>query len=203
MSDTNKNFGARHVILLAIVAALAFFVLRDRSAANADTEAAESPRQSYIDASAVTRSAQALIDEQSAWANAHERASLAWEEQLATLIQAPSVNVAESTLRAVIEEEMRITGLALSVSSPMPRQTPIQGEPLRVIGLTLNFDAPNPDALHALLDRIENAATPRMVITDLEVRGPGRTGRKGLSVKMDVASMAWLRSAQQAGGVNG
>lgn len=199
----SEKFGAKHVILLAIVAVLAFFVLRDRTSASADVEPTDSPRQSYVDASVVTRSAESLIADRDRWAAANDAAKQRWNETLATLILAPSVNVAESTLRAVIEEEMRTTGLTLSVSSPMPRQTPIEGEPLRVIGLTLNFDAPNPDALHALLDRIENAASPRMVTTDLEIRGPGRTGRSGLHIKMDVAAMAWLASPSMTGGVNG
>ena len=199
----SEKFGAKHVILLAIVAVLAFFVLRDRTSASADVEPSDSPRQSYIDASGVTRSAESLIADRDRWAAANDAAKQRWDDTLATLIQAPSVNVAESTLRAFIEEEMRTTGLTLSVSSPMPRQTPIEGEPLRVIGLTLNFDAPNPDGLHALLDRIENAASPRMVITDLEIRGPGRTGRSGLHIKMDVAAMAWLASPSMTGGVNG
>ncbi len=199
----SEKFNAKHVVLLAIVAVLAFFVLRDRTSASADVEPTDSPRQSYIDASGVSRSAESLIADRDRWASANDKAKQRWSETLEMLIQAPSVNVAESTLRAIIEEEMRTTGLTLSVSSPMPRQTPIEGEPLRVIGLTLNYDAPNPDAVHALLDRIENAASPRMVITDLEIRGPGRTGRSGLHIKMDVAAMAWLASPSLNGGVDG
>lgn len=199
----SEKISAKHVVLLAIVAVLAFFVLRDRTSASADVEPTDSPRQSYIDASGVSRSAESLIADRDRWASANDKAKQRWSETLEMLIQAPSVNVAESTLRAIIEEEMRTTGLTLSVSSPMPRQTPIEGEPLRVIGLTLNYDAPNPDAVHALLDRIENAASPRMVITDLEIRGPGRTGRSGLHIKMDVAAMAWLASPSLNGGVDG
>jgi len=187
---------AKSVVLVAIVAVLLILVLRDRtSSASADTVAPASARQSFLDASAVTRSAETLVAQRDDWVAANDTARRAWDDALTTIIRAPSVNVAESSLRAVLEEAMGDAGLTLSVSAPMPRQTPIAGEPLRVIGLTLDFDAPNPDTVYTLIDRIENAPSPRMVISDLEIRGPGRTGRSGLHIKMDVASMTWIGGA--------
>ena len=209
ISSMTGRLNPRHALLVAVVAVLLILVLRDRSSASADAEAPASLQRSYLEVSAVTRSAEAIIAERDHWAAAHDKAQRAWDDAMATIIQAPSVNVAESSLRAFLEDEMRVVGLTLSVSSPLARQTPIEGEPLRVIGLTLDFDAPNPDTLHALLDRIENAPSPRMVITDLEIRGPGRTGRDGLHVKLDVATMAWIgtdeqiASAQRIGAIDG
>ena len=196
MSD---KINVKSVVLVAIVAVLMVLVLRDRSTAGADTVAPASPRQSYLEASALTGSIEALIARRDEWDAAHGQAQRAWDIAMTTIIRAPSVNVAESSLRAFLEDEMRDAGLTLSVSSPLARQAPIEGEPLRIIGLTLDFDAPNPDTVYTLLDRIENATasgpSPRMVITDLEIRGPGRTGRDGLHVKMDVAAMAWIGGA--------
>jgi hypothetical protein len=191
------NANAKSIVLVAIVALLAVLVLRDRSSASAQTESPASLRQSYLDANTVTRSAEALVAQRDQWDAAHREAQQAWDDAMTTIIKAPSVNVAESSLRAALEEAMGAAGLTLSVSAPMPRRTPIEGEPLHVIGLTLNFDAPNPDTVYTLLDRIENAPQPNMVITDLEIRGPGRTGRDGLHIKMDVSAMAWI------GGVDG
>lgn len=188
----NSKPSARHIVLVAIVVVMIILVLRDRSTANAETTSHETPRQSYIDANSVTRSVEALIAQRDEWSAANEQARRAWDEAVTMLIEAPSVNVAESSLRAVLEEAMEDAGLTLSVSAPMARQTPIEGEPLHVIGLTLDFDAPNPDVVYTLLDRIENATDPRMVITDLEIRGPGRTGRDGLHIKLDISTMAWI-----------
>ncbi|MCB9838796.1 MAG: hypothetical protein H6813_05615 [Phycisphaeraceae bacterium] len=193
----------KQVILVAIVAVLAFLVLRDRSAGGSEATAADSPGATYRHANSVTRGIETLVAQRDEWAAADSKARRSWAQALATIIQAPSVNVAESSLRAFIEEQMRVAGLTLSVSSPMPRRTPVDGEPLRVIGLTLDFDAPNPEALHALLDRVENAAAPRMVVTDLEIRGPGKSGRDGLHVKMDVVAMAWLGEGAGTGGAGG
>ena len=191
----NGKISAKSVVLLAVVALLAILVLRDRTSAGAETETPASPRQSYIDANTVTRSVEALIARRDQWDAANKQARRAWADSKTALIQAPSVNIAESSLRSILEEAMRDVDLTLSVSSPTPRQTPIEGEPLHVIGLTINFDAPNPGAVYTLLDRIENATAPRMVITDLEIRGPGKAGRPGLHVKMDVASMSWIGGA--------
>lgn len=199
----NSKPNARKVVLVVIVLAMLALVLRDRSTASAESSETTSLGQSYRDASGITRSVEAMIAQRSDWESAHESAQRAWAGAMATIIKAPSVNVAESSLRAVLENEMRDAGLALSVSSPIPRRTPIEGEPLRVIGLTLDFDAPNPDALYTLLDRIENSAAPAMEVSDLEIRGPGRTGRSGLHIKMDVSAMAWLGGADQIGGNGG
>jgi hypothetical protein len=190
----------RHAVLIAVVAVLLVAVLRDRTSSGADAEAPVSIKRSYLEASAVTAGVEAIIADRQRWESAHDKARIAWDEEMKAIIRAPSVNVAESSLRAFIEEAMGAAGLTLSVSSPLARQTPIEGEPLRVIGLTLDFDAPNPDALHTLLDRIENAPQPRMVVTDLEIRGPGRTGRDGLHVKLEVAAMAWIGAAEQVAG---
>jgi len=188
----NGKVNAKSVVLVAVVALLMILVLRDRSSAGVQADSPESPRQSFLDANGVTRSVAALIAQRDAWTEANKAAQRAWDDAMTTIIRAPSVNVAESSLRASLEEAMDNAGLALSVSAPMARQTPIEGEQLRVIGLTIDFDAPNPDAVYALIDRVENAPEPNMVITDLEIRGPGRSGRDGLHVKMDIATMAWI-----------
>ncbi len=199
----NSKPNTRNIVLVVIVIAMLVMVLRDRSTASAESGGEVSLRQSQQDASGVTRSIEAMLEQRTEWESAHESAQQAWADAMETIIKAPSVNVAESSLRAVLESEMRDAGLTLSVSSPMPRRTPIEGEPLRVIGLTLDFDVTNPDALYTLLDRIENTSAPLMEVSDLEIRGPGRTGRSGLHVKMDVSAMAWLGDADPIGGNDG
>lgn len=199
----NNKPSARNIVLVVIVVVMAVLVLRDRSNASADSAAEVSFRQSQKNASAITAGIEAMLEQSDEWESAHRSAQRAWSDAMGTMVQAPSVNVAESALRAVLESEMRDTGLTLSVSAPMPRRTPIEGEPLRVVGLTLDFDAPNPDTLYTLLDRIENNSAPMMTVSDLEVRGPGRTGRSGLHIKMDVSAMAWLGDLSRMGGADG
>jgi len=191
-----QKLNPRSIALVVVLVAMVLLVTQDRSSSKDPAAPSLSPAATYRQASDLTRSAESMAAQRDRWRIARDEAQSAWAIARESIIDAPSVNVAESALRAFVEEVMRDAGLTLSVSSPLARDTPIEGEPLRVVGLTLDFDAPNPDTLDILLDRIENGPI-RTHITDLEVRGPGRAGRQGLRVKMDVAAMAWI------GGVDG
>ncbi len=83
-------------------------------------------------------------------------------------------------------------GVTLSASSTPSVRTPIENEPLRVIGLSLSIQAPSPDKLNAFLDRIEHMPEARVNIRQIQTLGPRRVPIGELDVQLDLEALAWI-----------
>lgn len=183
----------RRALLLGAVSLLGAAVVADRAglfAGGGETEESGSATEAYL------RTAALVEESESAAAGLEDLRSVIrtgeaqWQAARARLIEAPSADVAADRLRRAAETAMSDLGLKLAVSAVSPPRAPVEGEALRVIALTLDFEAPNPDVVWRLIDRLENLPEARTSIARLTVTGPGPGVRTGLRVSLDLQALA-------------
>jgi hypothetical protein len=193
----------RKTLLLAGAGALAVVVALDRAGifAPAGPESpAGDPSDAFLQRAALVERSEQLAGQSDAWAAALEASRAEFQRALRTMIVAPSPELAADRLRRQAETAMNDLGLKLAVSAVTPAKAPIDKEALRVVGLALDFDAPNPDVVFRLIDRLENLPETRAHVGRLSITGPGPGIRTGLRVSMEVQALALIAQAPQPGG---
>jgi len=188
--------GKRKAMLLGSAALLASLVVADRAGVlggrGGGDDEASTPREAYVRAAALVADAEAIVGQQEGWNELLARSDAAWAEARRGMIDAPSAEVAAERLRRMVEAIMSDMGLRLTVSSVGQPRAPLEGEGLRVISLTLDFEAPNPDVVWRLVDRLENLPDVRTNIARLSIVGPGPAIRTGLRVSIDLQGLSWV-----------
>ena len=187
--------GRRRALGLVAVAALAAVVAWDRfSATGAAADDAAPPSSADLLAQEATLTARmraeadalderraALADIEAAWSASRER-----------MIGAGSADIAFARLREIVEAAMTDLGLRMTSAASRPVETPLEDEPLRVIGLRLDFNTTDTQRVYALVDRLENLREAAAVVDTVRVVGPGRLGAPSADVTIELRALAWI-----------
>ena len=156
-------------------------------------EAAEAPtmREQYLNAIALSRRQQSLIDSEEAWARKLADTRSAWNEISRELVRGRTVELAEAGFRQRILAEVKdfkfLDGSANSVPVTPPAQpagspTPSPAIPatpagsaqsVRPIALRVEVRTDTPAEVYRLIDRIENLLDARAGVVSVQFRGPG------------------------------
>jgi len=184
----------RKTILFAITALLGVLVLADRFTQSDSTEGLGlTPRQAYINQFSLTNRTEQLVAQMPQWQDRLSQAQQAWQAAAARMIPAPSPELASARLRDMVQQVMTDLGVRLDASSALPVVTPVQNQPVRVIGLSLNFSAANPQEIYLLVDRLENLPDVMAFLPRISVRGPGRGLNHRLNVSMQIRAMSVIK----------
>lgn len=185
----------RKAMLVGAAGVLAIGVALDRAGffSTAGGEGSDADRAaSYLQQAALVERNAQLAHYSDAWQDVLAESRSAFQRAVATMIVAPSPELAADRLRRQAEAAMNDLGIKLTVSAVTPARTPLENEPLRVVGLQLDFDAPNPDVVFRLIDRLENLPDTRTHIGSLALTGPGPGVRTGLRVSMKLEALALI-----------
>lgn len=187
--------GRRRLLGVVAVGALAGLVAWDRfSGAGSGADDAGAPSSADLlaqEASLTARmrvEAEALEDRRAALAEMEE----AWASSRERMISAGSADIAFARLREIVEAHMTDMGLRMTSAASRPVATPLEDEPLRVIGVRLEFDTTDTQRVYALIDRLENLQEAAAVVDTVRVVGPGRLGQPRASVTIDLRALAWI-----------
>jgi len=192
----------RIAVLLAALGVVAALVVVDRAGIAAGGEAGGegvSARRQYLRQAAVVEEMRQFVAQREQWRAAHESAQDQWRDIRADMLEGRTTDVAAAQLEERVDDVLVDLGLRPRVSSMLPSRTPLDGEGLRVVGLSLGLEAPNPDALYALVDRLENLPGVMTNISALSVRGPARRPGAGLDVEIDLRALAWVEGGGPRG----
>ncbi|MBL0928219.1 MAG: hypothetical protein IBJ11_11310 [Phycisphaerales bacterium] len=185
------NSNRRVIALLAIIAAIGgAWVVSGRFRAGDGAEpASESPRERYLERLRVVEGKRALVADESAWLDAARAARAEFDASVRGMaVRAKTTELAESQLRdrvLAVMNELKLTSPrvealrlpdVLPAAQPSPGQPPTAGpaDALRVVAVRVQFDAPDPRAALALIDRLENFPDLRTNIPQVSIEGPGR-----------------------------
>lgn len=185
----------RRALGLVAVAALAAVVAWDQlSGAGSAADDAAGPSSADLlaqEASLTARmraEADALDDRRAALADIEA----AWSESRERMIGAGSADIAFARLREIVEAAMTDLGLRMTSAGSLPVDTPLEGEPLRVIGLRLDFETTDTQRVYALVDRLENLQEAAAVVNTVRIVGPGRLGQPRADVTIELRALAWI-----------
>lgn len=186
----------RKSLLLVGAGLLTLLVVVDRFAGGSGDEPDSeemSVSEAYLARAGAADRQRRLAEQEDEWRAALAESQSAWDDARKRMIHAPSAEVASSRLRDMVETAMRDLGLRLAASNPVQARATVDGEPVRIIGLTLNFEAPNPDAVYRLIDRLENLPDAATNIASLNLAGPGPlpTGG-GVTVTAELQALAFI-----------
>lgn len=191
----------RTIALVGVAGLLAGLVVADRAGLFGGAEKAADDagpdagaRTAYLTRAALAERTRALVDDAPRWKDLVKDVEERWASALSRMIKAPSPEVASARLATSVETLMNDMGLTLSSSSPTAVLTPVKGEGVRVIGLSLVFEAPNPDVVFALLDRLENMpeAMTNIARVSLAGAGPSIGAPTGVRVSLELQALAWI-----------
>lgn len=184
----------RKSLLLAGAGALGIVVVLDRTGllgpAGGSDEA--DGAGAFVQRAALVDRTELLAQQADAWDVALKDGRAEFQKALRTMIVAPSPELAADRLRRQAETALNDLGLKLTVSAVTPPRAPIEKDALRVVGLALDFEAPNPDVVFRLLDRLENLPETRAHVARLSITGPGPGIRTGLRVSMELQALALI-----------
>jgi len=185
---------SRRLVWLALVAGLlAALVAVDRLLLRqSDQDNATTASQPLVEKAAQLAKAKAIAHQEERWRKALDAEEAQVQEARQRMIQAPSVDVAGAKLRQVVQEVMREVGVTLDVSDEAPSRAVLEGEPVRLVGLQLQFRTSDPETLYALIDRLENRPDLLTNVSRVRILGPGRSGGSGLEVTMDLEALSWI-----------
>jgi hypothetical protein len=184
----------RTVIGLVLVGALGVVVAIDRFSGGAESAAADAPSQADLlaqEASLTARmraEAAALDDRRAALAEAEG----AWTSARERMIGAGSADIAFARLREIVDGAMTDLDLRMASAGALPVETPMEGEPLRVVGLRAEFEAVDPQRVYTLIDRLENLPETAASVQSVRIAGPGRLGRGVATVTIELRALAWI-----------
>jgi len=187
-----SNDKKRLAVIAVLAVLLAGLVIADRMGGPA-AGAASSPAESYREQAQTTAQMRAVVQQQPEWAALGDRAAGRMERAVESMIVARSAELATARLRDRVEQEMRDRGLRLDSTDSPDIRAPLEGAPVREIGLSIRFTADNPDVVHTLIDRLENLDEPRMTVRRLTIVGPGASPRRGVDVTLDVEALAFVQ----------
>ena len=182
---------ARRIALLVLMGALTILVAVDHFAAPG---VASAPREAAALGSEAALTARVVAEAASldGWRDARSSAERAWTDARRRMIAAGSADIAYARLRELVLAAMTDLGLTLDASSALPPAAPLEGEPLRVVGVRIECSSPAAAPIHALIDRIENLPEATAHVEALRIVGPGRAGRPAASVTIDIRALAWI-----------
>ncbi|TVQ31711.1 MAG: hypothetical protein EA376_08590 [Phycisphaeraceae bacterium] len=184
----------RKAIMLGAAGVLAVVVVLDRAGlfSSGGDETGADARQAYLAQASLVERTRQVVDQEDAWRDLLAGSRSSWEGVRPSLIHGASAELAAGRLRDMVEAILRDLDLRIDSSRTLPVRTPLEGEPVRIIGLTLDVHAPNPDVLYRALDRLENIEDAITNIDRLSVQGPGLRGAPGVRVSLDLRAMAWI-----------
>lgn len=185
----------RLTVLLAVALVVAGLVAMDRLLPDSgESSQAVSVNTEYLRQAELVAQMQGFINAAPEWLAVDEAATARWRDEKARMIVAPTAALANSRLQQKLTQIVSDLGVTLSATSTPTVRAPVEGEPLRVIGLTISIQAPSPQTLHAFVDRVENMPDVRTNIRRLQTLGPGprRTPTGELNVELDLEALAWI-----------
>ncbi len=192
----------RRFFLISVMIALVALVAADRlgvfGGADGDAAGGGTAMDEWLSAGARASDMQAEVDQGPEWEALLASARGSWESVADELIVAPSAEVASARLRRRVQEAMGEFDLRLTVSEALPPRAPVDGEPLRIVGIELSFDALNPEQVYRLIDRLEHLDSLRTNIPTLRIEGPGRGVRTGIQVTMSLQALAMVETGRQS-----
>ncbi|RMD66543.1 MAG: hypothetical protein D6824_00640 [Planctomycetota bacterium] len=191
-----SSSGRRLVWLVSAAALLAALVAADRLLLRRGVEA-QPVAEPLVEKAAQLAKARAVASQEEQWRTTLE----AEKQQVRTvkerMIEAPSVEVAGARLKQVVQEVMRDVGVTLDVSDTTSAKPVLEGEPVHLVGLQLQFRTNDPETLYALIDKLEHMPDLLTNVSRVRILGPGRSGGAGLEVTMDLQALSWIvRSGQ-------
>ncbi len=187
---TSEN--RRLLALLAVAGVAGALVAIDRLGALEGASEGSSKMGAYTAQAELTGAAQQMVDSAAEWESLVESLEERWRSAREAMIEAPSAEVATARLRDAADRAMRDLGLSLDAWSPLSIRAPIEGESIRVIGLSLDLEAPNPDLVYQLLDRLEHLSEARVQIRRVSIGGPGPRPGAGVRIGMELEALAWI-----------
>jgi len=186
---TSEN--RRIVVLVALAGVVGAIVAVDRMGL-LEGGSESTPRSAYVAQAELTEAAGAMVESAEEWQALVDTLEERWRSAREAMIDAPSPEVATARLRDAADRAMRDLGLSLDAWSPLSIRTPIEGEPIRVVGLSLDLEAPNPDLVYRLVDRLEHLPEARVSVQRLTIGGPGPRPGQGVRVGLELEALAWI-----------
>jgi Type II secretion system (T2SS), protein M subtype b len=183
----------RQAVLLGLILIVSVFIAMDRLGGGLSNESdAVSAKTEYLREAELAAQMQGFIDAAFDWQAVQDQATEQWRQQRSRMIVAQTAELANAKLQQRLTQIVADLGVTLSASSTPSVRTPIENEPLRVIGLSLSIQAPSPDKLNAFLDRIEHMPEARVNIRRIQTLGPRRVPVGELDVQLDLEALAWI-----------
>jgi len=184
----------RRILGAGLVLAFAALVLIDRIGAAGQTPDDAAPSQADLLAqeAALTSRMRAEADLLERRRAALEEVEAAWSDFRARMIVAGSADIAFARLREIVEAEMTDRGLRMASASALPVESPLEDEPLRVVGMRVEFDTIDAQRVYALVDHLENMREVAAGVRSVRIVGPGRLGRARAGVVVELRALAWI-----------
>jgi len=184
----------RKTIMLGAAGLLAVVVLVDRAGlfASSGAEEGADARQAYLAQATLVERTRGMVEQEEEWRELLTRSRESWESVRPRLIHGTSAELAAGRLRDMTEAILRDLDLRIDSSRTLQVRTPLEGEPVRVIGLALDIHAPSPDVLYRAIDRLENIEEAMTNIERINVQGPGLRGAPGVRVSLNLRALAWI-----------
>jgi hypothetical protein len=182
----------RTALLGVTLVAVAGVVITDRASNGADSDAASDAQSRYLQEASLVTDMQAALAQKDEWSSALAESTDAFANSADRLLVAESEDIAFVRLRDFVQATMSDLGLSDGAASALPARTPLAGEPLRVVGLRLEFQTNDPSLAYRLVDRLENLAQVRANVESINIVGPGRLGRPRATVTLDLRALAWI-----------
>lgn len=198
-----NNDRKRTTLLLALVGVVGALVIVDQltGAGDATDETERSTRTNYVRQAELVSRMQSFLDARPQWQEAHNKAEDAWRDLQSRIIAAPTAELANARLQQRISTIANEVGVTVRATSAPTVRTPVDDQPLNVIGVTMSFEVNDPERLYALVDRLENMPDAWTNIRRLSVQGPRRTPRGVADVELEIESLAWItRGGDHAAG---
>jgi hypothetical protein len=187
--------GLRNTILLSVLGVLALLVVLDYATRSGGAPAGDgvaSARSLYLERAGQRRMLDAVVESEPRWSGLLDSLETQAGEARARSIEAVSAELAASRLSDMVSRTMSDLDLTPGSTSTTPARGGGEDAPFRVIGLAIQFDVQQPETLHRLIDRLENAADVAVNIDRLTIYGPGLSMRTGLRVEMSISALAYL-----------
>ncbi len=184
----------RTTILVALVAIVGGLVVLDRLSADdtAIDSATTSTRVQYAQQATLVAEMRQFINAADDWERAQQDAIEAWQTARSRLIAAPTAELANAQLTRRINSIVDDLGVTLVATSAPSVRTPVENQPVRVIGLQITIAVESTEELFAMVDRLENMPDAWCHVSRVQVIGPRRTPVTKLDVDIDLEALALI-----------
>lgn len=183
----------RLVILTGLVAIVGAIVIADRLMADGDdATAGVSRRAQYMQQAELVAEMRQFIDSREAWEQAQRDVIAAWSAAQERIIAARTAELANAELQRKISAIVNDLGITVVATGAPSVRTPSEDQPIRVIGLRFTIEAVSPEAVFALVDRIENLPDAWCHVELVQIIGPRRTPVSRLDVDIELEALALI-----------
>ncbi len=134
------NSRVRTGLLLIGLVSIGGLTVFDRGARSGDVADDAGPASRYVREAALAGDMAAALAESEAWEQAAADAEGAFAQVAERLLIGESEDIVFVRLREIVRAEMADLGLVVSGASALDAATPLANEPIRVIGLHLEFE---------------------------------------------------------------